>query len=119
VRYIGQKFLKAPFINYLELKGLAIGGSRFVTFFRLMGFVGEELSGASALHEAEKRSKDYAIICLDRNAMAGLEDEVNALMMRSPNPILMVDPPFEVKERPEGVKSEILNVMRSGLVGGS
>jgi vacuolar-type H+-ATPase subunit F/Vma7 len=101
------------------LKALAIGGKRFVTFFRLMGFVGVELNGTSALYEAEKRSREYALICLDRESLAGLEGEVSDLMMRSPNPVLLVDPPFEVKETPEGVRSEIMMAMRSGLVGGS
>ncbi|MEM0122879.1 MAG: hypothetical protein QXH39_00070 [Conexivisphaerales archaeon] len=98
------------------MKALAIGGKRFVTFFRFMGFIGVELNGANALYEAEKRSMDYALICLDRESLAGFESEARELMMRSPNPILLVDPPFDVKETPEGVRSEIMRAMRSGLV---
>ncbi len=101
------------------MKALAIGGGRFVTFFRMLGFVGMELNGTNALYEAERRSNDYALICVERESIVGLEDKVNELMMKSPNPVLLVDSPFEVKETPEGVRSEMLKAMRSGLVGGS
>ena len=98
---------------------MAIGGRKFVTFFRMLGFVGIEINGINALREAERRSNDYALVCLERESIAGLEDEANELMMRSPNPVILVDSPFEVKEKPEEVRSEMLKVMRSGLIGGS
>ncbi len=92
---------------------MAIGSKRFTTFFRLLGFVGQEVESREQLiKKLEEVHNRYAIVVVDRSIAFGLERYIDELSMEWEAPIMLLDPPYEVKETAEAVEREITRAMK-------
>jgi len=92
---------------------LAIGSERFVTFFRLLGFVGIENEDKNeVLNQIRSKISSYGLIVIDRSVINGIEKEIDELSMKVEPPILVLDPPYRVFETAASVESEVKKVMK-------
>ncbi|MFP3130002.1 MAG: V-type ATP synthase subunit F [Nitrososphaeria archaeon] len=95
------------------MKGLAIGSERFITFFRLLGFVGLESEDKNeVLNQIKSKISSYGLIVIDRSVVKGIEKEIDELSMKVEPPILVLDPPYRVFETATSVESEVKRVMK-------
>ena len=92
---------------------MAIGSERFITFFRLLGFVGLESEDKNeVLNQIKSKISSYGLIVIDRSIVKGIEKEIDELSMKVEPPILVLDPPYRVFETATGVESEVKRVMK-------
>ena len=95
------------------MKVLAIGSERFVTFFRLLGFVGVESEDKNEVfNQVKTGASSYGLIVIDRSVVKGIENEINELSMGVEPPLLVLDPPYKVYETAASVESEVKRVMK-------
>ncbi len=95
------------------MKVLAIGSEKFVTFFRLLGFIGYESEDKNDVYNQIKANATrYGLIVVDRSVVKGIESEINELSMNVEPPILVLDPPYNVYETASGVENEVKRVMK-------
>ncbi len=92
---------------------MAIGSERFVTFFRLLGFIGFESEDKNeVLNQIKSKVSSYGLIVIDRSVVKGIEKEIDELSMKVEPPILVLDPPYRVFETATSVESEVKRVMK-------
>lgn len=92
---------------------LAIGSKRFITFFKLFGFMGLLAEDKNSVISALKGlSGSYGLIVIDRSVIKGSESEIDEISMNIEPPVLALDPPYEVYETAEAVEKEIRRVMK-------
>ncbi len=97
------------------MKALAIGSHEFVRFFRLLGFVGEEASEDNLVSKvAEAARSEYGIILVDSSLTSEYEHEISRLASEAKMPLILISPPFKVKETPEAIKGEVMKYLRLG-----